>query len=60
MTAEAREAVDQIEKGLHDFKETNQKALGGKADKGYVDSSIKETSEKIEAALCRPAAPSPR
>lgn len=51
MTVEAKESLEQIQKGLHDFKATNQKALGEKADKGYVDSSLKETSEKIESAV---------
>jgi len=50
MTNEAREAVEAINKTLHDFKGANDKALAEKADKGYVDSALAEGREKAQAA----------
>jgi HK97 family phage major capsid protein len=47
--SELTAATEAVKKGLEDFKANNDVALAEKADRGYVDSQIKEKSDKMLA-----------
>lgn len=45
--SDIQQAIDAVEKAVHDMKASNEEALSEKADKGYVDSLLQS---KLEAA----------